>query len=228
MMTALKGVPEICRKCAELHVSSIHGSCEFCRDMRFREEILCDLNRRAQSLKRFECFLFRPALRPVMPSTFDSEALSDGRNVEAIIDNYKTYFNSDRFKYQWAHAVQRLQRNPDTVFLDLKYHLVWNVSARRPVFVRPAVDVNILQDVFSTCTASVGGVVSVLWLAPDHIHVYVESDGETSIDTVVRKLKRLSETALTKNQSKHGLHHKEDCKADRLIWDNAYFAETVG
>jgi REP element-mobilizing transposase RayT len=132
--------------------------------------------------------------------------------------------NSDRFKYQRAFAVQRLQRNPDTVFTDLKYHLVWNITVRKPLFTHPADDINIIQDVFSTCGGLVGDVVSILWLAPDHIHLYVESDGENSIDTVARKLKRVSETALNKNRSKGESQHK----ADRVIWDNVYFVETIG
>jgi REP element-mobilizing transposase RayT len=223
-VTAFKGVPEICRKCAKTHTSSIHGSCDFCTDMRFAEEILCDLNRSAQSLKRFECFQFRPALRPVAPSVIGIETLPEGQKDEARTDNFQALLNSDRLKYQRALAVQRLQRNPDTVFLDLKYHLVWNVPARKSVFAHPADDINIFQDAFSTCTASVGGLVSVLWLAPDHMHVYVESDGENSIDTVVRTLKRVSETALNENHSKQESQHK----ADRIIWDNDYFVETIG
>ena len=224
MVTALKGLPEICGKCAKTDTSSIHGSCEFCLDMRFCEEILCDLNRRAQSLKRFECFQFQPALRPVAPSIIGIETLPEGQKDKARPDNFLALLNSDRLKYQRAFAVQRLQRNPDAVFLDLKYHILWNVPARKPVFAHPADDINILQDAFSTCTALVGGFVSVLWLAPDHMHVYVESDGENSIDTVVRKLKRVSETALNKNHSKQESFHK----ADRIIWDNAYFVETIG
>jgi REP element-mobilizing transposase RayT len=192
--------------------------------MRFREEILCDLNRSAQSLKKFECFQFQPALRPVAPSVIGIETLPEGQKDKARTDNFQVLLNSDKFKYQRALAVQRSQRNPDTVFLDLKYHLVWNVPARKPLFAHPADDINILQDAFSTCTALVGGFVSLLWLAPDHMHLYVESDGENSIDTVARKLKRVSETALHKNHSKRESFHK----ADRIIWDNAYFAETVG
>jgi REP element-mobilizing transposase RayT len=192
--------------------------------MRFAEEILCDLNRSAQSLKRFECFQFRPALKPVALSVIGIETLPEGEKDKARTDNFQALLNSDKLQYQRAFAVQRLQRNPDAVFLDLKYHILWNVPARKPVFAHPADDINILQDAFSTCGGLVGDVVSVLWLAPDHMHVYVESDGENSIDTIVRKLKRVSETALNKNHSKQESFHK----ADRIIWDNDYFAETIG
>ena len=192
--------------------------------MRFREEILCDLNRSAQSLKRFECFQFRPALRQVTPSVIGIETLPEGQKDEACTDDFHAFLNSDRLQYQRTLAVQRLQRNPDAVFLDLKYHIVWNVPARKPVFAHPADEINILQDAFSICTELVGGFVSLLWLAPDHIHLYVESDGKNSIDAVARKLKRVSKTALNKNHSKRELFQK----ADRIIWDNVYFVETIG
>jgi hypothetical protein len=92
--------------------------------MRFPEEILCDLNRSAQSLKRFECFQFRHALKPVALSVIGIETLPDGQKDEARTDNLQALLNSDKLQYQRALAVQRLQRNPDAVFLDLKYHLV--------------------------------------------------------------------------------------------------------
>lgn len=206
------------------HTSSIHEECQFCLDMRFPEEILCDLNRNSKDLKGFECFRFWPALKPVALSVIGIETLPDGQKDEARTDNFQALLNSDRLKYQRALAVQRLQRNPDAVFLDLKYHIVWNVPARRPVFTHATDDINILQDAFSTCTALVSGFVSVLWLARDHVHVHVESDGEDSIDKVARKLKRVSATALKRNRTKQGPRHK----TDRIIWDNPYFVETVG
>jgi REP element-mobilizing transposase RayT len=192
--------------------------------MRFREEILCDLNRSAQSLKGFECFQFQPALKPVAPTVIGIETLPEGQKDEARTDNFQASLNSDKLQYQRTLAVQRLQRNPDAVFLDLKYHLAWNVTARKPLFTNPENDINSIQDAFSTCTSLVGGFVSLLWLAPDHIHLYVESDGENSVDTVVRKLKRVSKAAIKRNRSKQEVSHK----ADRIIWDNAYFAETIG
>ena len=192
--------------------------------MRFPEEILCDLNRNAQSLKGFECFQFQPALRPVALSVIGIEAWPEGQKNEAHTDNFQALLNSDKLQYQRALAVQRLQRNPDAVFLDLKYHLVWNVPARKPLFKNPEDDINSIQDAFSTCDGLAGDVVSVLWLAPDHMHLYVESDGEKSIDAVIRKLKRVSEAAINKNRSKRESFHK----ADRILWGKAYFVETIG
>ena len=66
--------------------------------------------------------------------------------------------------------------------------------------------------------------MALLYLAPDHVHLYVESDGELSIDEMVHKIKRFSNNAMV-----------EECPLvrDKLggnteIWDEAYFVETIG
>jgi REP element-mobilizing transposase RayT len=74
------------------------------------------------------------------------------------------------------------------------------------------------------CNEAVGGFTSLLWLAPDHIHLYVESDGEVSPDDMAQKLKRLSEASV--------LERFPDLIAspevETGLWDEAYFVETIG
>ncbi len=87
-------------------------------------------------------------------------------------------------------------RNPDDVMLDIKYHFVWNVIGRRPAFKEPATTIDFISDTITTCSDAVSGFASLLWLAPDHMHLYVESDGEVSPDNMAQELKRLSEAPL--------------------------------
>ena len=64
----------------------------------------------------------------------------------------------------------------------------------------------------------------MLWLAPDHIHLYVESDGEKSAETIAQEMKRLSASPiLGKFAVLKGSLNKE-----KYLWDKAYFVETVG
>jgi hypothetical protein len=98
------------------------------------------------------------------------------------------------------------------------------VAARKPVFAQPAEGLQIINDVFSTIGGLVGGSASVFWLAPDHIHIYVESDGEKSVETMVRAMKHLSAITLSK---KLGNGDGGFMKGHE-IWDRAYFAETLG
>ena len=64
----------------------------------------------------------------------------------------------------------------------------------------------------------------LLYLAPDHIHVYVESDGEISIEHIVQGMKRSFNKAVA--ESFPFLNKKLGSHTD--IWDEAYFVETIG
>lgn len=66
--------------------------------------------------------------------------------------------------------------------------------------------------------------MSLLWLAPDHIHVHVDSDGERSVETMVQDIKRFSENAILARFV--DIKGKLDKKIG--IWDAAYFSETIG
>jgi REP element-mobilizing transposase RayT len=121
-------------------------------------------------------------------------------------------------------ALQKLARNPDDVMLDIKYHFAWNVIERRPAFAEPTPMIDFISDAITTCRGAVGDLTSLLWLAPDHIHLHVESDGEVSPDTIVQELKRLSEVKI--------LERFPDLIAtpgvETGLWDEAYFVETIG
>ncbi len=63
-----------------------------------------------------------------------------------------------------------------------------------------------------------------MWLAPDHVHIYVETDGDKSLEAIVKKLKASSSKAI-QNQF-------PDIPG-RLgkgvgLWDKVYFLETIG
>ena len=66
--------------------------------------------------------------------------------------------------------------------------------------------------------------MDLLYLAPDHVHLYMESDGEFSIEKVVNEIKRFSNNAVLE---KFPLL-KDKLGGDIEIWDEAYFVETIG
>ncbi|MFH0787322.1 MAG: transposase [Pseudomonadota bacterium] len=131
---------------------------------------------------------------------------------------------SDKFKYQKALALQKLNGDPDGFFLELKYHLAWNVRHRKPVFNQEKEYVDFVIDTLAGCGDQVGGAVRLLWLAPDHLHVYIESDGEKSIEAIIRRLKSfLNKTVLAKfPMIRKGLDRGSN------LWDKGYFSETSG
>lgn len=213
--------PVKCLECAKSTKPFIYGRCNFCQNLSFQEEVLCDLNRSTQNPTFFECHAFQPLLKLVPSSGQETRPEPKVRSSEITLEKL---LDSDKVKYQRALALQKLTRNPDDVMLEIKYHFVWNVIGRRPAFAEPATTIDFISDTITTCSDAVGGFASLLWLAPDHIHLYVESDGEVSPDNMAQKLKRLLEVTI--------LERFPDLIAsqevERRLWDEAYFVETIG
>ena len=67
--------------------------------------------------------------------------------------------------------------------------------------------------------------MSLLWLAPDHVHLYVESStAEKSAETMIEEIKRYSNKALLEKF----IDSNEKIDKGSELWDAAYFIETVG
>ena len=212
-------IPEKCNACRKYTGSFSHDKCTLCRTLGFQEGILCDLNRRGQNLENFECFAFTPILKLVGSSTLEDQGLSN-----ETTESFQKFFESDRFKYQRASAVQKVKNDPDAVFIDIRYHLVWNVVHRKSSFPDAQNAFKFVDDAFFDCSSSVDSFVSLLWLAPDHVHVYVESDGEQSVENIAQEIKRFSETSIVERASDMA----PNAVAGNDLWDKAYFAETIG
>ncbi len=224
-ISSLKQFPGRCRECAKSSRSMIHSKCSFCHDLEFQENVLCHLNRCIQNPAVFECYAFQPALKLVGSSDQEISSLPNGVvKGNSLKNGFQELLDSDKIKYQRVLALQRLGRDPDSVFVELKYHFAWNVIYRKPVFARPANIFDFVSDTFSKCSEIVGGFVDLRWLAPDHLHLYVESDGSNSVETIAQEMKRVSEAAI--------LAEFDDLKASlgaqKDLWDKAYFVETIG
>ena len=132
--------------------------------------------------------------------------------------------NSDKIKYERALALQKLTRDPDGIYMQLKYHFAWNVSFRKSVYSPSNTFFDFVSDTFLRCSELVGGFVDLLYIAPDHIHLYVESDGELSIEEIIHRIKQFSNDAILE---KFPLI-RDKLGNDTEIWDEAYFTETIG
>ena len=208
-----------CHECRKYSRPITHGKCTFCQTLAFQEGILCDLNRQVQHPENFECFAFAPTLKLIGSSKQDELCAPNG-----FTEPFQNFFESDRFKYQRALAVQKIKNDPDAVFIDIRYHLAWNVVHRRSSFPDPQSAFKMVNDAFFGSGSSVGSFVSLLCLAPDHVHVYLESDGEKSVETIAQEIKRLTESSILVRASEMVLN----AVAGNDLWDKAYFAETIG
>jgi REP element-mobilizing transposase RayT len=213
--------PVKCLECAKSSKAFIHGRCRFCQDLSFQEEVLCDLNRSTQNPTFFECHAFQPLLKLIASS---GQETRPERKVQSAEITLEKLLDSDKVKYQRALALQKLARNPVDVMLEIKYHFAWNVISRIPVFAEPAPTIDFISNTITTCSEAVGGFTCLLWLAPDHIHLYVESDGEISLDNMAQKLKWLSETPILERFP----YLIASPEVERRLWDEAYFVETIG
>ena len=110
MMPSQNELPAKCMECARSEMSRFHGKCHFCRD----------LNRCVQSRSDFECHAFQPMLKLAGPSKnkvprFDDNSI---KNIKEKL--FLDLLNSDKIKYERALALQKLARDPDGVYVQLK------------------------------------------------------------------------------------------------------------
>jgi REP element-mobilizing transposase RayT len=223
-MPASNELPAKCMECVKSNISRYHKKCHFCRDLEFQESVLCDLNRCIQSRSDFECHAFQPMLKLVGPSK-NKEFVSDDSSAREIKEKFfLDLLDSDKIKYEKALALQKLARDPDGVYMQLKYHFAWNVSLRRSVYIPADTFFDFVSDTFLRCSELAGGFVDLLYLAPDHIHLYAESDGELSIEEIVHRIKQFSNKAILE---KFPLL-RDKLGGNTKIWDEAYFTETIG
>jgi REP element-mobilizing transposase RayT len=224
MLNTSENLPEKCLSCTNNTASAVHKKCRFCLDLHFSKSLLCHLNRNVQAIDKFVCQAFRQKLISVNKTVAEKPSLEILPTNSFRAEKIKELLDSDKSKYRNALTVQRLQRDPDGVYLELKYHFAWNVKCRRAVFEKSSDYFDFISDLFLTCGDLVGGYAQLLWMAPDHVHFYVVTDGRDTVEKVIRKLKQHSGKAIID-------HFPETAKKlnpKNRLWDKAYFSETIG
>lgn len=163
-----------------------------CRQLEFCEQTLCDLNRSVQGEADFECHAFRPLLRDAA-SSIDEATVQEDISMEI---NSENLLDSDRFKYAKAMALQKLKHDPDAEICSLKYHMVWNVASRKAVFKDTVLNFDMIGKAFEISGEKTDCFTTLLQVAPNHVHLYLESDGDKSIDSIISELKKLTKKEL--------------------------------
>ena len=208
--------PAKCRSCFKADRDNIISNCQFCRDLHFSETVLCDLNRAVQSsANEFGCHAFQPMLNLVSSEKKQVPDLTYDKDQSEL-------FVSDKAKYNIALHLQKLRRDPDSIFAVLKYHITWNVSKREKAFPEAPDLMEAISAIFKNSIKQSGTIVFPLWIASDHVHVYVETSGKISIDKIARKIKKATEQKLICLKGMDRKHSKAP------LWDDTYFVETIG
>jgi REP element-mobilizing transposase RayT len=172
----------------------------------------------------FKCYAYQPVLTITKPSETKTPDFSGGLRRIDHQESFMKYLRSDKIQYKKALALQKLNHNPDGVFMELKYHFAWNVIHRKPIFHLSSDIFDFIHDRSLKCSELVRGFANLLWLAPDHIHLYVESDGELSVETMVQKIKEYLKNAILSELTAI----KDELGTESIIWDKTYFSETIG
>lgn len=221
-------LPVRCQQCAKSQGRPIADYCRLCSDLNFSETTLCELNRSVQPAEsEFKCQAFRPRMSLITAAGETTSGKPTSHRDESVLARQLQRLkalHADKIPYRRALAQQQLARDPDAVIIELKFHYAWNVSNRRPLFANGTNTVGCLSDILLTTSLPSVLHAGLLWLAPDHIHVYCESDGQDSPENIVGGLKHLSEQGLLAQFTDIA----ETLGVNGRLWDEGYFVETLG
>ena len=206
-------IPTLCQACYTHYRSTVVKACPFCDDVQFPEQVLCDLVREDQSEKQpFRCAAFRPALSVVRHDEIAARPMEEG--------NEDTANMSPKDKWFRAYAVQQLSFHPDLVYFTLRYHVVFSTRQRVNVFARehhePMADL-----VRQAAIPFEQTTVQVLWLASEHMHLYIDASPDYPLDEIVDAIMEYVEHEMANllPELKH---------SNQPLWKRAYFAEGIG
>ena len=206
-------IPTLCQACYKHYRSTVVNACPCCDDVHFPEQVLCDLVREDQSEKYpFRCGAFRPALSVVQPDHTEALPMAEGSEDTAHM--------SPKDKWFRAYAVQQLSFHPDLIAFTIRYHVVFSTRQRVTIFSREH-RAQIADLVRQAAVPFEYTTAHVLWLASDHLHLYIDASPEYALDEIVDAIMEYVE---------HGMANllPELKHSNQPLWKRAYFAEGIG
>lgn len=197
----------LCTTCHKFENDAAIALCDFCMSTEFPEHVLCELTRGAQKkLKMFRCDAFRPKF-----------SLVGGIRQKPNKETPNNAMDAAQ-KYRLAVALQQLQKNPDEIRHALKYHLCFVTRKRAPVFDAAEPLIAPMIDGIMSLDTEVKGIMKarLLWLAADHIHIYMESSPDFSVQRLATAVRKKVEAVTT------------ELLQGKNIWENFYYTGTIG
>ena len=175
--------------------------------------MLCDLVREGESEKHpFHCAAFRPTLSVVHHDETEASPREEGSE--------NTVSMSPKDKWFQAYAVQQLEINPDLIAFTIRYHVV--LSTRQRVNVFSSEHRESMADLVRQAALPLQQTqVYVVWLASDHMHLYIDASPEYALDEIVDAIREHLEHAMTPL-------FPALQPGNQPLWERAYFAEGIG
>ena len=216
-------VPRRCLQCSFFKGQHIYEKCTVCRELGFSEIHLCDLNRKGRDPDHFRCHTFRPDLRLVVgKSVFAHPVLS-------VIRDRKEYFRDVlKLLHGSGHCGRKSGcfacQNDDRISsrLKKKFHVVWLTTDRKPIFLQSSSYIRFFHDALLTCGALINGKAVLIWLAPDHLHLYLELSEEDSVVDVVEDIQLLVQDALISE-----FDQLQSLEMEPSLFNKEFFIETL-
>jgi len=206
-------IPTLCQACYKHYRSTVVKACPFCDDVQFPEQVLCDLVREGQSEKQpFRCTAFRPALSVVQHDHTEARHTEEGSE--------DTVNMSPKDKWFRAYAVQQLSLHPDLIDFTIRYHVVLNTRQRVNVFSSEHSE-QIADMVRQSALPFQQTTAHILWLASDHMHLYVDASPDYALDEIVHAIMDDLEHEMVNLLPE--LQH-----SNQPVWERAYFVEGIG
>src|SRR5215468_120366 len=206
-------IPTLCQACYKHYRSTVVKVCPFCDDVRFPEQVLCDLVQEGQSEKQpFRCAAFLPALSVVRHYEIEASPAEEGS--EDMVNMYP------QDKWFRAYAVQQLSFHPDLVYFTIRYHVVLSTRQRVNVFASEHRE-QIADLVRQAAVSFEQTTAHLLWLASDHLHLYIDASPEYALDEIVHAIREYLE---------HEMANLFPAlpPSNQPAWEQAYFAEGIG
>jgi REP element-mobilizing transposase RayT len=116
--------------------------------------------------------------------------------------------------------VQQLSLDPDLSDFTIRYHVVFSTRQRVNVFSSEHRE-QIADMVRQAASAFEQTTAHVLWLASDHLHLYLDATPDYALDEIVHAIREYLEHEMA-NLFPTLQHSHQPC------WERAYYAESIG
>src|SRR5262252_6335497 len=206
-------IPTLCQACYKYYRSTVIKACPFCVDAQFPEQVLCNLVREDQSEKQpFRCAAFRPTLSVVHHNEIAARPIKENNKNTANLSPQDKWFR--------AYAVQQLSLHPDLIVFTIRYHVVFSTRQRVNVFSSEHSE-QIADMIRQAAVPFEHTTAHLLWLASDHMHLYIDASPEYALDEIVHAIREYLE---------HEMANLFPAlpPSNQPVWERAYFAESIG
>lgn len=185
------------------------------------ESYLCDLHRHGRQTEDFVCHAFRPCLTLVGQKGAPRPSIPVCQDKGAYFAEVVQMIGGGRCGGKGGCAASGCYPG-EKAGSRKRYHIVWGVNERRPIFAENSRFVPFFHEVFLSCGRLLGGQVLLLWLAADHLHLYLDFNGADPVRDVVEDLQELVSDTLLQEFVDLGRTYRYT-----PVWERNFFLEEI-